>query len=106
MAGDHRVARESDVPEGSILRCEAGGLVLALVKKDGLLYALGDRCPHAGGPLSEGTMVEGMVRCPWHDRHFDPATGACTTHPATRPAVCHAVRVEDGAVIVTLSAED
>lgn len=84
-------------------KANAGETPIALLRVGGVLYALDDRCPHAGGPLSEGVVENGTLRCPWHERHFDPATGACIDHPATRAVACHAVRVvpEDDAVLVT-----
>ncbi len=66
-------------------KVEAEGCgTVALVRRADGLFALGDRCPHAGGPLSEGWLEsDGTVRCPWHERHFDPKTGACTDQPKT-----------------------
>lgn len=94
--------RASAIADESVVKADAGGVALAIVKTDGAFYALEDRCPHAGGPLSEGFVEQGTLRCPWHERHFDPKTGACVDHRATRAAGCHAVRVEGDAVLVTL----
>ena len=33
------------------------------------------RCPHQGGPLGEGSIENGLLRCPWHGWDFHPATG-------------------------------
>lgn len=92
----------SAIADESVVKAEAGGVVLAIVKTGGVLYALDDRCPHAGGPLSEGLVEDGTLRCPWHERHFDPRTGACVDHPATRPAGCHAVRMDGDALLVEI----
>ena len=98
-----RVASAAEIPEGSARKADAGGVALALVKIGGAVFALDDRCPHAGGPLSEGVVENGTLRCPWHERHFDPATGRCVDHPATRAVACYPVRVDGDAVLVTLS---
>jgi len=34
-----------------------------------------NRCPHQGGPLGEGSIENGLLRCPWHGWDFDPLTG-------------------------------
>lgn len=47
--------------------------------------ALYDRCSHAGGPLHEGELEGGCVRCPWHGSTFEMATGAVRSGPATHP---------------------
>jgi len=41
----------------------------------GAYHALDNRCPHQGGPLGEGSIENGLLRCPWHGWDFDPATG-------------------------------
>src|SRR2546430_7849804 len=99
---EYRVAGADEIAEGTVRRVEVGGRSLALLKVGGAIRALDDRCPHAGGPLGEGIVEGGLLRCPWHERRFDPTTGVCLTHPATRPATCFALRVEDDSVIVSL----
>lgn len=39
------------------------------------VYAVENRCPHKGGPLSEGIVHGGSVTCPLHNWVFDLATG-------------------------------
>ena len=34
--------------------------------------ALDNRCPHQGGPLGEGSIENGLLRCPWHGYDYDP----------------------------------
>lgn len=43
---------------------------------DGVVVADGT-CPHKSGPLAEGLVKDGAVRCPWHWYTFDLATGEC-----------------------------
>lgn len=42
---------------------------------EGQYAALCNACPHQGGPLGEGSIENGMLRCPWHGWDFDPTTG-------------------------------
>jgi nitrite reductase/ring-hydroxylating ferredoxin subunit len=70
-----RVAAVSDVPPGSSKEVLAGDQVVALFNVDGKFYALDGVCPHAGGPLGEGTLRGAIVTCPWHGWQFDVTNG-------------------------------
>jgi nitrite reductase/ring-hydroxylating ferredoxin subunit len=76
-----RVAHVGEVSPGQVRRVEAAGRRLALVNRDGELFALDAVCPHRGGPLDEGVLWRGALECPWHRFRFDPATGA-NVYPA------------------------
>jgi len=77
-----------------------GGRELAVFHLDNQFHVLDNHCPHAGGPLAEGTVEAGVVTCPWHAWKFDVASGRCLTHGlhATRLSA----HVEDGWVKVEL----
>lgn len=66
------------------------------------LRVMDDHCPHAGGSLSAGAIVEGCVLCPWHAWPFDVNTGICPDAESYRTKV-YAVRVEDGRVWICLT---
>ncbi|HUB39965.1 MAG TPA: thiamine pyrophosphate-binding protein [Streptosporangiaceae bacterium] len=73
--GWHRVD-PVDVPdEGRVRSVTAGGRTVALARCRGQLGALENRCPHQGGPLGEGSIEKGWLRCPWHGYDYDPLTG-------------------------------
>jgi nitrite reductase/ring-hydroxylating ferredoxin subunit len=38
------------------------------------VYAFEAECPHLGGPLDEGLIQDGAIRCPWHHATFDLRT--------------------------------
>jgi nitrite reductase/ring-hydroxylating ferredoxin subunit len=44
---------------------------------DGEVFALDNRCPHMGFPLSKGTLKDGILTCHWHHAQFDLRSG-CT----------------------------
>jgi thiamine pyrophosphate-dependent acetolactate synthase large subunit-like protein/nitrite reductase/ring-hydroxylating ferredoxin subunit len=71
----HRVADLDELPEGRVKTVTAGHHSLALTHYDGRYGALSNRCPHQGGPLGEGTIEKGMLRCPWHGYDYCPLTG-------------------------------
>ena len=67
----------ADVPEeGRVRSVTVGGRSVALTRCAGRLGALENHCPHQGGPLGEGSIEDGLLRCPWHGYDYDPVTGA------------------------------
>ena len=56
------------------------GKQILLVFSEGRVYAIANRCPHEGYPLSEGTLdSECRLTCNWHNWKFDLASGANLT---------------------------
>ena len=65
-----------DIPdEGRVRAAVVDGRLLALSRCGGRLGALKNSCPHQGGPLGEGSIEKGLLRCPWHGYDYDPLTG-------------------------------
>ena len=75
-------------------------MTIVLVKLDGQVYALDDRCPHQGGPLSKGTLNDDKLMCPWHCWSFDVRTGRSWCDPERMRLMNYAVSVEPGAMLV------
>lgn len=68
--------RLEDLPdEGRVLTAVVDGRSVALTRCGGKLGALANRCPHQGGPLGEGSIENGWLRCPWHGYDYNPTTG-------------------------------
>jgi nitrite reductase/ring-hydroxylating ferredoxin subunit len=74
-----------------------------LVRRDGRVMALADRCSHRGGPLHEGELVDGCIQCPWHGSRFLLEDGAIARGPASRPQPAYETRVVAGRVQVRRS---
>ena len=73
--GWHRVD-PADVPDdGRVRSVTVGGRSVALSRCGERLGALENRCPHQGGPLGEGSIEKGLLRCPWHGYDYDPISG-------------------------------
>src|SRR5690348_12944849 len=50
----------------------ANGKQILLLEVEGKTYAIANRCPHEGYPLSEGTLNPGcLLTCNWHNWKFD-----------------------------------
>ena len=109
------VARVDEVPEGERLLVDVGGRAIGIFRLDGEFHAILQRCPHAGGPLCKGPLLEhvyadrpGDIRndpekkflsCPWHGWLFDLKTGQSWWDPKQTRARRFPVTVEHGDVI-------
>jgi thiamine pyrophosphate-dependent acetolactate synthase large subunit-like protein/nitrite reductase/ring-hydroxylating ferredoxin subunit len=65
----------SELPEGRVKTVTVNHQSICLTHFQGKFSALDNKCPHQGGPLGEGSIENGMLRCPWHGWDFHPCTG-------------------------------
>ena len=70
-----RVCGVADVPIGEGRATNVRGRRIAVFHTARGWFALADRCPHRGGPLSDGIVADSCVTCPLHERRFDLASG-------------------------------
>ena len=78
-----------------------GGAVAVFRTADDRVFALLDRCPHKGGPLSQGIVFGRSVACPLHNWTIGLADG-CAQAPDVGCTPRFAVKVEDGTVSLDL----
>lgn len=90
------------VLEGTLLLGHADGEAVMLTRCRGRAVAVGATCPHYGGPLNEGLVVDGTVRCPWHHAAFELETGSLVRPPSLRDLPRWNVEERDG-VVMTLA---
>ena len=90
----------ADLPEGAMLAGHVGDEAVLLTRQGGEIFAVGARCAHYGGPLAEGLVVGGAIRCPWHHAEFDLRTGAVRRPPACDGIPCWDVLEQRGRVTV------
>ncbi|MBT9243951.1 nitrite reductase small subunit NirD [Gemmobacter fulvus] len=92
-----------DIPrEGARVVKTAMGCVAVFRTATDAVFALDDRCPHKGGPLSEGIVHGTSVTCPLHAWVFDMGTGAAQGADEGQVAT-YDVRVEAGRVLLDTS---
>lgn len=85
----HKALDPDELPDGRVKTVTLGTETLCMTHHDGKYGALDNRCPHQGGPLGEGSIENGLLRCPWHGWDYCPLTGkppggyddGVTTHP-------------------------
>lgn len=66
---------KANLAEGRVITVNAGKKQIALSHFEGKICALDNHCPHQGGPLGEGSIENGILRCPWHGWDYHPCTG-------------------------------
>jgi nitrite reductase/ring-hydroxylating ferredoxin subunit/uncharacterized membrane protein len=105
--GWHRIGSVDEFPAGRPVRRSVDDVPVLVVRESGgTVHALADRCSHLAGPLSEGTVSDGCVRCPWHGSVFRLSDGWNVRGPATAPQPAFDTRIVDGHVEVRLRADD
>lgn len=94
------VLPENELRENEPHKASADGIEIFLVKKNGRVFAIGEKCAHMGGPLSKGKLEGDTIVCPWHGSRFSIRDGAVIDGPATMPQPCFDVRVQNGQIEV------
>ena len=104
-----RVCALSDIPEDGAVQVQLPDVDVAIVRFEGELFALEDRCSHADVPLTDGDVdeVDGAPTIEFwlHGSCFDLRTGEPTNLPATEPVDVYPVRVEGEDVLVDTHAD-
>jgi nitrite reductase (NADH) small subunit len=95
-----------DIPrQGSRVVKTAAGDIALFRTVDDEVFALRDKCPHKGGPLSQGIVSGKRVACPLHDWKIALDTGIAVA-PDVGCAARYPVRVSDGRVSLSLAPDE
>jgi nitrite reductase (NADH) small subunit len=106
MSNWTQIAKLEDIPRlgARVVRTDTMDIAVFRTASD-QVFALKDRCPHKGGPLSQGIVHGASVTCPLHNWKIDLASGealgadeGCTHR--------YPVKVEDGVVYLAVNAEE
>lgn len=99
----YKVATMEDIPPlGSrVVKTQQGDVALFRTA-DGEVFALRDKCPHKGGPLSQGIVFGNKVACPLHGWNISLEDGNAVA-PDTGCARSYPVRVEGDVVYLALA---
>ena len=100
----HRAIGVEDLAEGRVTTVTIGRRSFAVAHHEGGWGVLDNRCPHQGGPLGEGSIERGWLRCPWHGYDYSPCNGRPPAGFSDAPAA-YPVEVRDDAVFVALPDE-
>jgi len=86
-------------PSGQAALVTVDGEDVALFRRGGEIFAIGNTCPHQGGSLSDGFIEGDIVICPLHGWEFDVRSGTCMTIPG-ESVPRYVVTVEAGAIFL------
>ena len=92
----------NDIPRlGARVVRTASGNIAVFRTEDDEVFALDDRCPHKGGPLSQGIVHNKRVTCPLHNFVIELASGNAVA-PDEGCAHSHPAKVENGTVFLSV----
>ncbi|MFV1998103.1 MAG: nitrite reductase small subunit NirD [Acidiferrobacterales bacterium] len=94
----------NDIPrQGARVVEVAEGNIAIFRTVDDKIFALRDKCPHKGGPLSQGIVHGNRVACPLHDWKLNLESGEAVA-PDEGCAASYPVRLEGDTVFLSLVA--
>ncbi len=104
MQGWYEIGSLDDIPRrGARCVMSPEGRIAVFRTIDDQVFATEDRCPHKGGPLSQGIVHGNAVTCPLHNWNIDLATGQPTGADAGKgctPVI--PVKLAEGRVLLSL----
>jgi nitrite reductase (NADH) small subunit len=100
------IGKVSDIPQRGA-RCidTPQGRIAVFRTADDRVLAIDDRCPHKGGPLSQGIVHGASVTCPLHNWVISLETGKAQGADVGCVRTI-SVKVEDGAVFIAALATE
>ncbi len=101
-----RIAHCRDIPLREGRAVNVGNRDVAIFNLGDSFLAVGNRCPHKGGPLADGIVSGTTVVCPLHAWKMSLESGKGVHGPSTSSCVeTFRTRVEDGIVLLELPGE-
>lgn len=94
------VIESAALADNAMRKAHVADADVLVVRQHGHLCALSHSCSHLGGPLSEGTLKDGSVVCPWHGSEFALTDGRVLNGPATQNQPCFPTRERDAHIEV------
>lgn len=92
------VCNQSELGDGQMMLVHVGLERIVIGRCSNGIVAFSDRCPHKGGPLSDGALVGCTVQCPWHGSQLDCRTGRVIAGPADAPIQVYEIKILAGEV--------
>jgi nitrite reductase/ring-hydroxylating ferredoxin subunit len=104
-----KVGELPEVPAGRMKMFKVGEKEYLVANVNGNYYAIGNRCTHAGGDLSQGSLEGNIVTCPKHKSKFDVTTGKVVSgpkmlfiHPKINDESSYELKVEGNAILLRI----
>ena len=99
-----RVTGKSEIPVGKMKKVQFEGKEVLVANVGGNYYAIGARCTHRNGDLSQGSLEGNVVTCPNHGAKFDVTTGKVVSGP--KMGLFHSKIADEPTYIVKVENED
>ena len=100
-----RAASADALDMGGCVVASVAGHAVALFRHEGAIYAVDNRCPHMGFPLSRGSVADGLLTCHWHHARFDLASGG-TLDPFADDVRSYPAKVEGSDIFIDVAPKD
>ena len=96
----------NDIPKlgARVVETEKGNIAVFRNSEDEL-FALRDKCPHKGGPLSQGIVHGKKVACPLHDWKIHLDSGMAVA-PDEGCAASYPIKLEGETILLSLKASE
>lgn len=102
MSGFIAVARlDEDLPEDGQKLVRVAGKSILLVRCDGQVFAVENRCTHDNEQLVGGLVRKCSIVCPYHGARFRLSDGRPYGPPAFEPLQTFAVRLDGGEILIS-----
>jgi nitrite reductase/ring-hydroxylating ferredoxin subunit len=99
------VLNEKELQEGKMKLVSVEGTPILLIKQEGLIFAINNRCPHMACSFSGGTLDGLVIVCPCHDWRFDLKTGKYDVEP-NYELTKYDWKINDGKIWVKIEEEE
>jgi NADPH-dependent 2,4-dienoyl-CoA reductase/sulfur reductase-like enzyme/nitrite reductase/ring-hydroxylating ferredoxin subunit len=83
-----------------MMQVDLAGKPVLLARVGDEIHAIDGTCPHAGGPLAEGTLDGDQIICPWHKAVFCLRSGRCDEPPAVDDLDRYRAEIRDGEILL------
>lgn len=96
------VAKTDEIPTGNMKSITINNQNILITNINGKYYAIGNKCTHAKGNLSQGKLDGKIVTCPRHGSKFDVTTGIVVGGPAKQNEPAYEVKVEGNSIKISV----
>ena len=98
----YMLCRTDVVQENELKQISLKGYEILVINRNKKFYCLDARCTHAGAPLAEGELENGVLQCPWHGSRFNIETGEVVRGPAMKQLRVYNSIVKDNNLFVEM----
>jgi nitrite reductase/ring-hydroxylating ferredoxin subunit len=102
-----KIAEKSEIQIGKMKKVASQGKEILIATVNGSFYAISNKCTHAGGDLSQGTLEGNIVTCPKHKSKFDVITGKVVSppkmvlfHPKIQDEQVYILKIENDDILI------